>query len=133
MAFLSSFVIEPFLDSAWSQKVDAAYPPNSSRGQHLKPSNLFFAYAPNPSLSAAEVADIDAFMHQAIKKSAEQLTLAMEADGQRNARGAPVYPNYAIFDTPLQNLYGSGVRRLKALKKKVDPTNVMGLAGGFKL
>lgn len=42
------------------------------------------------------------------------------------------YPNYAISDTPLVEIYGSNVGKLKKIKAKVDPDNVMGLAGGFK-
>ncbi|KAF8551799.1 FAD-binding domain-containing protein [Imleria badia] len=44
-----------------------------------------------------------------------------------------LYPNYAIFDTPLVDLYGANLPRLQAIKAAVDPDNNMGLAGGFKL
>lgn len=54
------------------------------------------------------------------------------AEGQAGIAGAAVYPNYAIFDTPLSNIYGSNLPALQALKASVDPTNVMGLAGGFR-
>ena len=53
--------------------------------------------------------------------------------GQTAVNGAPVYPNYAIYDTPLENLYGGNLAALRSLKTAVDPGNVMGLAGGFKL
>lgn len=42
------------------------------------------------------------------------------------------YPNYALGDTPLEQMYGENVARLRRLKKGVDPRNVMGQAGGFK-
>lgn len=44
------------------------------------------------------------------------------------------YPNYAIFDTPLEQMYETNVDRLREIKARedVDPTDVMGLAGGFK-
>ena len=45
---------------------------------------------------------------------------------------APKYPNYAITGTPLEEMYGANVPKLRALKILVDPTNVMGLAGGWK-
>lgn len=54
------------------------------------------------------------------------------AEGQTELSGAPVYPNYAIFDTPLTTMYGSNLPGLQSLKASIDPTNVMGLAGGFK-
>jgi len=37
-----------------------------------------------------------------------------------------------FFNTPLGSIYGENVSRLKAIKAAVDPTNIMGLAGGFK-
>jgi hypothetical protein len=43
-------------------------------------------------------------------------------DGQDIAN-APLYPNYAIFSTPLKDMYG---------RKTVDPDNVLGLTGGFR-
>jgi hypothetical protein len=46
---------------------------------------------------------------------------------------APLYPNYAIWDTPMDKMYGRNVGTLKEVKRKVDPEDVMGLAGGFKL
>jgi hypothetical protein len=35
--------------------------------------------------------------------------------------------------TPLEDLYGDNLPGLRAIKHAVDPENVMGLAGGFKL
>lgn len=52
-------------------------------------------------------------------------------EGQDIASG-PLYPNYAIFGTPLQDMYGDNVDKLKSLRQRVDPHDVMGLAGGFK-
>ncbi|KIY62385.1 hypothetical protein CYLTODRAFT_361562, partial [Cylindrobasidium torrendii FP15055 ss-10] len=53
-------------------------------------------------------------------------------DGQ-DLSNAPLYPNYAIFDTPLEKIYGVNLEKLKEVKARVDPENVMGLAGGFKI
>jgi hypothetical protein len=52
-------------------------------------------------------------------------------DGQA-VGSAPLYTNYALYDTPLNRIYGANLPRLKAIKAAVDPGNVMGLAGGFK-
>lgn len=44
------------------------------------------------------------------------------------------YPNYAISNTTTEDLYGAAnAARLKSIKQQVDPTNVMGLAGGFAI
>ena len=43
-----------------------------------------------------------------------------------------VYPNYASDDTPLSQMYGKNVPRLRRIRKTWDPDNVMCLTGGFK-
>lgn len=129
-----SYDIEPFLPSAFNSALpgsEAAYPPNASRSRNLKPTNLYFAWAPD-LLGLISLLELDKVFHNAVKESARHLTNVAQAEGQ-NVASAPLYPNYAIFDTPLEKLYGENVGRLRALKQVVDPNNVMGLAGGFKL
>jgi FAD/FMN-containing dehydrogenase len=70
-------------------------------------------------------------MQQAVRDSAAHIRQLAIAGGQDIAN-ASLYGNYAIFDTPLSSIYGDNVARLQAIKAAVDPTNVMGLAGGFK-
>ncbi len=70
-------------------------------------------------------------MTSAIRESTDILRAAALADGQ-DVEHAVVYPNYALFDTPLEDMYGQNVARLRALRRAVDPEDVMGLAGGFK-
>ncbi len=53
------------------------------------------------------------------------------ADGQNVSR-AVKYPNYALFGTPLEDIYGWNVKRLRKIKAAIDPGDVMGLAGGWK-
>jgi hypothetical protein len=71
-------------------------------------------------------------MAKALRNYSDTVTVAAIADGQ-NLTHAAVYPNYALFDTPLERIYGVNLPKLHAIKKAVDPENVMGLAGGFKL
>jgi hypothetical protein len=52
-------------------------------------------------------------------------------DGQ-NVSNAAKYPNYALFCTPLEDMYGGNVERLRKIRAAVDPEDVMGLAGGWK-
>jgi hypothetical protein len=72
----------------------------------------------------------DAF-HKAIRQSAASIKAKAIAEGQ-NVAEAAVYTNYATFDTPLKDIYGNNVGRLKKIKATYDPRDVMGLAGGFK-
>jgi hypothetical protein len=43
------------------------------------------------------------------------------------------YSNYALPDTPLENLYGDNVEILKRIRKQADPEGVMLRTGGFKI
>jgi hypothetical protein len=42
------------------------------------------------------------------------------------------YPNYALSNTPLSEMYGDNVARLQSIRKAWNPENVMYLTGGFK-
>ncbi|KAF8724704.1 hypothetical protein AX14_008667 [Amanita brunnescens Koide BX004] len=119
---IMSYNIEPFLPSFLKHGTQqTAYPP--MRDISYQPFNIFFSW----SLDV-----LDDVVFNSIKETANRIRNAAIEDGQDIAN-APLYPNYAIFDTPLENMYGGNVDRLKALKQAVDPSNVMGLAGGWKL
>ena len=66
----------------------------------------------------------------AVKQSAERIREVALTEGQDV--GAK-FPGYAAYDTPLKDIYGENLPRLQELKASVDPTNVMGLTGGFKI
>ena len=100
--------------------MQTAYPP--TRDIAYLPFNIFFAFALDL---------LDDVIFSAIRESADRIRDAAIADGQ-DILNAPLYPNYAIFDTPLEDMYGGNVGRLEALKQIVDPSNVMSLAGGWK-
>jgi len=70
-------------------------------------------------------------MAKAMRLSAASLVEAGTHNGQDLKYAAP-YVNYALFGTPLRTLYGEHLGRLREIKKKYDPDNVMGLAGGWK-
>ncbi|KAG5650440.1 hypothetical protein H0H81_012279 [Sphagnurus paluster] len=89
----------------------------------LSPFNIYFGWI-------LELSDKE--FYAGVKQSAARIRELAIAEGQGIAAAA-VYPNYAIFDTPISGLYGANVPALQALKAKVDPENIMGLAGGFKI
>ncbi|KAI9437956.1 FAD-binding domain-containing protein, partial [Lactarius indigo] len=111
---------EPFDRGIFTHGPPSAYPPDRSRV--FFPSILSFLWS-NSSL--------DETMTRAIRESADSLRAAALEDGQ-DVEHAAVYPNYALFDTPLEDMYGKNVPRLRALRRAVDPGDVMGLAGGFR-
>ncbi|KIP04819.1 hypothetical protein PHLGIDRAFT_75249 [Phlebiopsis gigantea 11061_1 CR5-6] len=118
-----SYDVEPFLSSLLTHGSisTSAYPP--SRAQGLLPLNIYFAWE-------ADLSD-DEFRNAATQ-SAEQLTKVAISEGQ-DVGNAPLYGNYAIGSTPLERIFGDSLPRLQAAKQKYDPTNVMGLAGGWKV
>lgn len=118
-----SYDVEPFLPSIYSHNSEpTAFPPVRSLG--LLPFNIYYAWT-------ASLFDDD--FHEAARESAARVYSAAVAEGQSGLLGAPVYPNYAIFDTPLSAIYGSNLPALQSLKATVDPNNIMDLAGGWKL
>lgn len=116
-----SYDAEPFLpDILAHNNSPSAYPPSRTTG--YSPFNLYYAWLLE--------ADDDDF-HAAIRQSAARLHDVAVAEGQL-IDDAPLYPNYAIFDTPLEKMYANNIPTLRALKKLHDPDDVMGLAGGIK-
>ncbi|KAK0224289.1 FAD dependent oxidoreductase [Armillaria fumosa] len=114
-ANLVSYAIEPFLPSflSHSPSGSSAYP--SSRDHVAFPTNLNFQWT-----SESE----DGVFHDAARQTAERL----------GAEGESIYPNYAIYGTPVVNMFGEeGVKRMEATRERVDPHGVMMLAGGFKI
>lgn len=70
-------------------------------------------------------------MHQAI----DTIKAAASEEGiYTDAEAFPAYPNYALFDDPVEELHGpTNAARLRVLRQKYDPNRVMGLAGGFDI
>jgi hypothetical protein len=116
-----ALTFEPFLKDVYSHGSESAYPPDRSHA--LFPTAVTFAYS-NASL--------DDTMAEAVRNFSDVVTAVAIADGQKLSHAA-VYPNYGLFDTPLENIYGANLPKLHGIKQAVDPKNVMGLAGGFKL
>jgi hypothetical protein len=115
-----SFDVEPFSASLFSHANNTAWPPVRSVG--YLPINLFFSWI-DPSE--------DEFMFDFMKNLAANMTAFAEAEGQ-DVADAPIYGNYALGDTPTEAIWGANLPRLKEIRKAVDPSGVMNLAGGFR-
>ena len=112
--------LEPFDSSVSSPGSGSAYPPD--RSQAVFPSVLGFTWT-NSS--------IDGIIASSMRKEAARIHEDALADGQ-NVSHSAVYVNYALFDTPLEDIYGQNMARLREIRAAIDPEDVTGLAGGFK-
>ena len=118
-----SYNVEPVLPTYLTHNTSpSAYP--SSRSEPFFPLGIYYAWL---------LPESDQAFQDAARTSASTLRAKAVDGAQGDAANVPLYSNYAIFDTPLEDLFGANLPRLKAIKAMVDPDNVMGLAGGFKL
>jgi hypothetical protein len=114
------YSFEPFEPDFLSHGEPSAYPPNRSLA--VFPSSMYYGWTN---------ASADGLMADSMRRSAASLVEAGIQNGQDLENAAP-YVNYALFGTPLKTMYGVHLGRLREIKKKCDPDNVMGLAGGWK-
>jgi Berberine and berberine like len=113
-------VLEPFDKGLFSHGSGSAYPPDRSHA--ILPSSLTLQWS-NASL--------DEMMAFALRNISTTIHAAALADGQ-NVSHAAVYPNYALFGTPLEDMYGENVERLRKIRAAIDPEDLMGRTGGWK-
>ncbi|KAF8869587.1 hypothetical protein CPB84DRAFT_1803858 [Gymnopilus junonius] len=115
---LLTYSVEPFLPNILSHGSPSAYPPDRS-----------IAFSPFPIYLSWKDPKYDAELQEIMKKVTQEVQDAADKYGIMTG---PRYPNYAISGTPLEEMYGKNVEKLKEVKAKVDPSNLMGHAGGFK-
>jgi len=104
--------LEPFDSGLFSHGSGSAYPPD--RSQAIFPSVLLHSWS-DPSL--------DQTFARAIRKQTDALHNVALADGQ-NVSHAAVYVNNALFDTPLKDIYGENLPRLRKIRAEIDPEDV---------
>ncbi|KAH9997045.1 FAD dependent oxidoreductase [Russula vinacea] len=117
---LLNYILEPFEPDFLTHGEQSAYPPDRSLA--VFPSLVYVSWTR---------ASADVHMVEALRLSAASLVEAAIQGGQ-DLKNAATYVNYAISGTPLERMYGKHLERLREIRKKHDPENVMGLAGGWK-
>ncbi|KZW04131.1 FAD-binding domain-containing protein [Exidia glandulosa HHB12029] len=127
-AVFLSVAIEPFLPSTLLQAnaSSSAYPP--VRSPVLLPSNIFFGYTDATQDDTFRDAIIG--LRTRLVESAQEKGLILPA-----SEGGSVYSNYALAgdDTALDFYGAEHLARMRRVREKVDPFNVMRLAGGWKI
>jgi hypothetical protein len=114
------YSLEPLESDVLSHGGPSAYPPDRSRV--FLPSSIRLGWAN---------ASADKPIADAMRRSAASLVEAGIKDGQDLKNAAP-YVNYALFGTPVKRMYGKHLERLRKIRKRYDPEDVMELAGGWK-
>jgi hypothetical protein len=121
-----AYVVEPFLQSYLSHaNSPSAFPPPSAR-QPGKAPNLLLVY-----FGWENASNDDEFV-ASNRESVNRLSVVAKAEGLLLTDPPALYGNYVDAETPLVDIYGDNLPILQALQAKIDPNNVMGLAGGFK-
>lgn len=115
------YSLDPFEPDFLTHGGPSAYPPD--RSLPVLPSGIYLGWN-NES--------VDHFMANAIRTSAATLVEAGIQSGQ-NLKNAAPYINYAFLGTPVESMYGDNLERLRAIRRRYDPEDVMGLAGGWKI
>ncbi|CAF2522558.1 unnamed protein product [Rotaria sp. Silwood2] len=76
--------------------------------------------------------DNNAFI-DGLKSTTNTILQAALDDGQDIGGSKQIrYPNNALGDTPLEQMYGDNVAKLRSIRQAWDPYNIMYLCGGFK-
>jgi len=115
-----SVTFEPFNSGLFAHGSGSAYPPDRSHA--IFPTVITLQWL-DPSL--------DKSMASILRHMSGTIHAAALADGQ-NVSCAAKYVNYALYGTPLEDIYGGNVERLRKIRAAIDPEDVMGLAGGWK-
>ncbi|KAK0538478.1 putative elongator complex protein 1 [Tilletia horrida] len=113
----TSYDLEPFVKSSYPAGTSTAWP----HDKMLSPLNIYFAWPLGLS---------DGIFYDAIRKTTAKIRAAALAQGQK-LDGLYPYPNYALYDTPLEHIYGPNLLRMQKVAAKYDPAKVMTRSGGF--
>ncbi|KAI9438126.1 FAD-binding domain-containing protein [Lactarius indigo] len=115
------YTLDPFESDLFTHGSPSAYPPDRTRP--VFPSSIYYGWTDKL---------VDKHMDDAMRTSTATLERAGIQDGQ-DLENAAAYVNYAMSGTPLEKIYGRNLQRLREIREKYDPEDLMGLAGGWKL
>ena len=117
--------LEPFLPNMFQHGDPGAWPPLGINSPALLPQASQWSWTTGPETD-------EAFINGQIQQ-AQFITQLADSEGQ-GASNLSLYPNYALSSVSVESLYGAAnLQRLESIKSVIDPQNIMGLAGGFKV
>ncbi|KAF8673628.1 fad-binding protein [Rhizoctonia solani] len=111
---------KPFLPSMTKRSKGGAYP----HDDFLAPLNLYYAWVGE---------EHDEWYQEALEESTRSIREQAIAEGQDIGGSKQIkYGNYASATEDLTSIYGPNLERLREIKTKCDPKNIMRLAGGYR-
>ncbi|THH19404.1 hypothetical protein EW146_g1749 [Bondarzewia mesenterica] len=113
------YVVEIFLPDYFSHGSASAWPADRSVVHY--PINVAFAWFDQK---------YDTAVHEALRRSVAKLRADIMTQGQ-SIDDATLYPNLPIFGTPVEQMYGKNLERLREIRAVYDPQGIMGLTGGW--
>jgi hypothetical protein len=121
------YSMDPFEPDFLTHGSPSAYPPD--RSLPVFPSGIYLGWNDESA---------DHSMANAMRTSTATLARVVEAgittgQGGRNPKTVAPYINYAFLGTPVESMYGDNLERLRAIRRRYDPEDVMRLAGGWKI
>ncbi|KAL1673687.1 hypothetical protein EV122DRAFT_254991 [Schizophyllum commune] len=119
-----SYFLEPFVPNYLSHAPEhsSAFPP--SRKTRILPTAIAVGWT-SPSLDAKGM--------QVTKDLGTALSAyASDVDNQ-DLSGYYIYPNYALADVRVEDMYGDNLEKMREVRERIDPNGLMALAGGFKV
>ncbi|CAF4132375.1 unnamed protein product, partial [Rotaria sp. Silwood2] len=117
------YSIEPFISTYFDKSQGGAYP-------HVPSSTPLFPLLIQFGWESSS--DNNAFI-DGLKSTTNTILQAALDDGQDIGGSKQIrYPNNALGDTPLEQMYGDNVAKLRSIRQAWDPYNIMYLCGGFK-
>lgn len=119
--FHSTIAAEPFIPNFLNTGATSAYP--STRSLPFTPMSFDFGWV-NPAF--------DAQMADGLQQASAAVRATAIQQGEPVDKGTP-YGNYAYKGHTSAEIFGSSLPRLKTIKAKYDPQNVMALTGGWKV
>lgn len=120
---LLSYNIQTFIPTYLDNSQGGAYP-HAPSSIPLIPFDMQFGWV--------SPLDDSIFLEQLQSTTNALIQIALSEGQDIGGSKGILYPNYALDNTPLAQMYGDNLQRLRNIRKSWDPNDVMYLTGGFK-
>lgn len=113
--------IEPYNEYIFEKSLPSAWPREQTKPNFALPIRCRWTNAEFDDFWLAQLREIT------------KLVQAAALDEGCTTRGTPIYYNLTLDGTPVKDIYRDNLTELEQFRKAVDPENVMGRTGGFRI